>query len=215
MSYTFLKYGKLLKITCIILFVPIISWLVIYPFLPYGNHIAMAVLDNKEKNIFEKIFYSQNASKIVLNIRGVSCTMPILIHNNLGYPIEYKKENAIFGLMAFSSEFKEKLNKEQNKFITNHLIDAINECDVNNQNPLVGAITDRDYQIVFALIKRDVNVNQLYENKEKTKKYSPLYLAELFYKSEKNEENKQSLVKIMELLKQRGAKSEVIDLSVK
>lgn len=215
MNYKFLKHSMFLRITCISLLVSIISWLVIYPFLPYGNHIAMAMLDNKEKNLFEKIFYSQTASKIVLKIRGVSCTMPILVHNGLGYPIEYKQENAIFGLMAFSAEFKEKLNKEQKKIITNHLLETINECDVNTQNSLVGAIIDKDYQIVFALVKRDANVNQLYENIEKTKKYSPLYLAELFVKSEKEEIAKQSLAKIIELLKQAGAKSEMIDLSVK
>jgi hypothetical protein len=214
--------SKWFRVIFFITLIPIIIYVTSYVFLPYGNHLQAAwEIDSKDS--IESFYYSKVGSKIILKIRGISCDAPVL---SLGYPFSYKyynyKKSAISQILGLYDIQQDQMNKEQKEFILPHLYKTIEKCDPNVEleglSPLMQVIFSKNPNSDFIkqLIQRGADVNQKLIHPTKLKSYTPLYLAETsLLKSSKTEAAKESLIKIIELLKQAGAKSEMIELPAK
>jgi hypothetical protein len=196
--------------------------LTVYIFLPYGNHLQAAwAVDSKISA--DNFYYSQAASKIVLKMRGIDCDAPVFVQDSLfNYHYYDYKKSAISQILGLYDIKKDLMNQEQEKFILQHLYKTIEKCDPNielaNLSPLMQVITSNNPKPDFlkSLILRGADVNQRFQHPTKPKSYTPLYFAELsLLKSPKTEEGKQALTKIIELLKQAGAKSEMTEILTK
>jgi hypothetical protein len=222
----------------------LIFWVIAYPFLPYWNHFRTvyndtkgtqyksilkwpisASQDIKEEDIISSITSSREYSKIILKYRKMPCYFSYLKRpNNIlnwDYSI-YQSSSVEIMLESYTllmENNKELMRGDFAEQASKELRELIQRCAYNDslKNPdLVGAaLFSKSASIVQAFISSGLNINVSLINSSKTKSYTPLYLAEKILKSEKNEESKQSLVKIIELLKQAGAKSEMTDLQVK
>lgn len=191
-----------------------ILWLIVYPTLPSGNHFLAIFQKNNNVN---KFFYSEKYSTIILKIKSPQCDFPVISHlgmrlNKFESVIE---DNAIFSIIAFIEviEIKDRITS---KFPFEYFESIVKRCGANTtQNgvtALTSAIDIRNSDIVDILVRQGADVNKKFHRRSGNIFYTPLYLAEHFLKSEKDETKKQSLIKIIELLKQAGAKSEKIDL---
>jgi hypothetical protein len=207
--------NKLLLITLSASITGFLLWSVAYALIPYGNHFLIVWgVGYQENNKVNQLIYSKTASKLFLKIVGASCSLPLLDHNGfrLGQYIP-SNNNAISRLISLSDNKKYNLNSEQKDFILQHLYKTIKKCDVNIEDdgvsPLFNAILARNPSIVSALIKRNVNINQRHTDTEAAVIYTPLYTAEMLLITEKDEAAKQSLNKIIEIMKVAGAISEV------
>jgi hypothetical protein len=190
-------------------------WAIAYALIPYGNHFLFVWgFGNQDKNGFNQYIYSKTASNLYLQIVGISCSLPLLDHSGLRIgkylPL---KDNAISQLIILFDNKKNDSTTIQKEFILQHLYKTIKKCDVNTEldgySPLFDAILAKNPLIVTALLDRKVNVNQIRTDSLEPKTYTPLYMAEMLLNIEKNEVDKQSLNKIIELMKAAGAISEV------
>jgi Ankyrin repeat len=218
---SFIAKNKPLFIMLSTLIIGFLLWLITYALIPYGNHFLFVWgFGNQDKNGFNQYVYSKTASNLYLQIVGISCSLPLLDHSGLRIgkylPL---KDNAISQLIILFYNKKNNSTLIQKEFILQHLYKTIEKCDVNIEHdgytPLFDAILAKDPLIVTALINRRANVNQVRTDALEPRTYTPLYLAEILFNSEKDEATKQSLISIIEILKKAGGKSEVTKLSGK
>lgn len=209
------KNKSIFIILSTLLFLPIL-WGVIYSLFPYGNHFMIS-MNKKSINTF-KIFHFQKLSTNLISAKGVSCDFPLLIHE--GFRVqEYlaAKNGALTILINLYDTLK--ISEEQKEMLLTHIFKTIQSCDVNSLHnglsPLINSVTTNNYAVTLALLKAGANPNQPYINYKKGNSLTPLYFAELYLKLAKTDESKQSRIKIIELLKQAGARSEKIELPVK
>jgi hypothetical protein len=220
MLYTFFAKKRLLVVAAYLAFAISILWVLTYSFLPYGNQVMIAWSGKSQILPYRinHLYNSQTISNFLIKLKGISCDYPHLQYDEkLGFKYT---ENIGGAISILISEYDHHiLTPVQKNFLLNHIYKTIEACNpntaVDNVTPLRNAIFAKNESIVSAILKKGANPNLLYTKDDNSKSYTPLYFAEKILSSEKTEEGKQALTKIIELLKQAGAKSEMTEISTK
>jgi hypothetical protein len=238
-AYTLIRM-LIKKIVVFFLLLPIF-WIFAYPFFPYWNHFRTVYNDTietqyksiliwpisvsqniKGEDIISSMTSSRKYSEIILKYRKMPCYFSYLKRPNNILDWDYSiYPSSSVEIMLESYTLLKENNKELMKSdfaeqASKDLRELIQRCAYNdslkNPNLLGAALFSKNASIVQAFISSELNINVPLINSSKTKSYTPLYLAEKLLQSEKSEEDKQSLVKIIELLKQAGARSEMKEM---